>query len=162
MICWNMVVSGACAFLSSNACSLIGKYISTFAILVGTMVVHVALFVLLLQWNYIESHDIYPYLLISGIYGACDTIWRSQLVVILGSLFPERKNEAFSLFEFWMSIGYIISFGYGNHLCVSVKIYINIAVIVVGVGLCGIVQYWRAKSEPQYEKLTTNDNSDIN
>ena len=49
-------------------------------------------------------------------------------LVLYGVLFVKSMDAAFSNFNIWQSVGYIISFSYSSMLCTSVKLYILITV----------------------------------
>lgn len=49
-----------------------------------------------------------------------------------GILFPSREEAAYSNFRLWESLGFIIAYSYSTTLCVTVKIYILLAFLVVG------------------------------
>ena len=59
----------------------------------------------------------------------------------------------------WESIGFIVAFAYSSFLCTSVKLYVLLSVLVIGMIGYGIVEYKirrsdmsiKEKNEPNYE-----------
>jgi len=49
-------------------------------------------------------------------------------------IFSDKKEEAFSNFRLWQSLGYAIAYAYSKFLCVDVKLYILMAVLLTGMG----------------------------
>jgi hypothetical protein len=49
-----------------------------------------------------------------------------------GILFPSREEAAYSNFRLWESLGFIIAYAYSVYLCTAVKIYILIALLIIG------------------------------
>jgi hypothetical protein len=49
-----------------------------------------------------------------------------------GILFPSREEAAYSNFRLWESLGYIIAYAYSVYLCAAVKIYILMAMLIIG------------------------------
>ena len=56
------------------------------------------------------------------------------LLALYAVLFTAKKEAAFSNYRFWQSIGFTIGLSYATVLCVSVKLYVLMAVFVVSVG----------------------------
>ena len=68
-----------------------------------------------------------------------------SFLAFYGVLFPLNQEPAFSNYRLWESLGFVISFAYGDYLCVDVKMYILIAVLLIGVSLYGVIEYMRSK-----------------
>ena len=49
-----------------------------------------------------------------------------------GILFPSREEAAYSNFRLWESLGFIIAYAYSMYLCATVKIYILLSFLVIG------------------------------
>lgn len=41
----------------------------------------------------------------------------------------------------WESVGFVIAFAYSNFICLDIKLYILIAVLILSMLLCGVVEY---------------------
>lgn len=60
----------------------------------------------------------------------------SNYSAFYGVVFIDVKEAAFSNYRLWQSLGFAIAFAYSSFLCVNVKIYICLAVV-----LCGMAGY---------------------
>ncbi|MGH0143922.1 UNVERIFIED_CONTAM: hypothetical protein FKN15_027026 [Acipenser sinensis] len=67
-------------------------------------------------------------------------------LALYGVLFEENKEAAFANYRLWESVGFVIAFGYSSYLCVDVKLYVVLAVLVVGMVLYGCVEYIEYKN----------------
>jgi len=54
------------------------------------------------------------------------------LSALYGCYFPDNQEAAFSNYRLWESLGFVVAFAYGNYLCINVKLYILLAVLVLG------------------------------
>ena len=57
-----------------------------------------------------------------------------------GYLFSDKPETAFAIYRIFESAGFIIAFSYSNYLCTSVKIYVTLCFLVVGMLLYGVVE----------------------
>lgn len=85
-------------------------------------------------------------------------------IAFFGVIFPDDKEAAFSNQRLWKSIAYTIAFSYSNFLCVDVKLYILMSVLVTGsVGyiVIEVLEYKKSKKESKSvshsETSKTND-----
>jgi len=53
-------------------------------------------------------------------------------VAFCGVLFKENSKAGFANFRMWQAVGPILSFGYQSQLCLLVKVYILIGMLIVG------------------------------
>ncbi|XP_066450655.1 protein unc-93 homolog A-like [Eleutherodactylus coqui] len=81
------------------------------------------------------------FFVMSGLWGAADAVWQTLLSSLYGILFEKNKEAAFANFSLWESLGFAIAFGYSSFLCVYIKLYILMCVVVVGILLYGTMEY---------------------
>ncbi|KAE8601839.1 hypothetical protein XENTR_v10013811 [Xenopus tropicalis] len=81
------------------------------------------------------------FFIMSGLWGIADAVWQTLLSSLYGVLFEKNKEAAFANFSLWESLGFAIAFGYSSFLCVYVKLYILMCVVVIGILLYGTVEY---------------------
>ncbi|XP_063297327.1 protein unc-93 homolog A-like [Pelobates fuscus] len=81
------------------------------------------------------------FFVMSALWGIADAVWQTLLSSLYGILFEKNKEAAFANFSLWESIGFAIAFGYSSFLCVYIKLYILMCVIVIGILLYGAVEY---------------------
>lgn len=75
------------------------------------------------QWQ--PSPDsLIPYFVVMGVWGISDGIWISQVNILMGSVFPDKYEEAFAGLRIAQGLSVAISFGYSSSLCMTAKIYI--------------------------------------
>lgn len=55
------------------------------------------------------------------------------LVAFYAAIFPNDKDAAFSNQRLWNSLAFAVAFGYSTFLCVDVKIYVLLGVLLSGV-----------------------------
>ncbi|CAL1290659.1 unnamed protein product [Larinioides sclopetarius] len=58
-------------------------------------------------------------------------VW-SQLRAFYGVLFPSDEEAAFSAFHLWSGLGFCVAFGFSNFFCISHKLFVILAVTVLG------------------------------
>lgn len=106
--------------------------------------------------------------MIPALWGVADAVWQTQLngtfiynpkdsmahsltqdftaTALYGVLFFNCQEEAFSNYRLWESLGFVIAFAYQGFVCVYVKLYVLLSVLVVGMGLYGVVEVRNALS----------------
>jgi len=65
-----------------------------------------------------------PYFVVMSVWGISDGIWISQINILMGSVFPDKYEEAFAGLRVAQGMSVAVSFGYSNSLCMTAKIYI--------------------------------------
>ncbi|XP_053315961.1 protein unc-93 homolog A-like [Spea bombifrons] len=81
------------------------------------------------------------FFVMSALWGIADAVWQTLLSSLYGVLFEKNKEAAFANFSLWESLGFAIAFGYSSFLCVYIKLYILMCVIVLGILLYGAVEF---------------------
>ncbi|CAG9561740.1 unnamed protein product [Danaus chrysippus] len=109
-------------------------------------VLHSLLLISLLAWSP-QQHQLYIMYIIAILWGFCDSIWLVQINAYYGILFKGREEAAFSNFRLWESVGYIIAYIISPFLRTSIKTYILIIAMVVGVVFYFIVEYRDRKAK---------------
>ncbi|XP_030051819.1 protein unc-93 homolog A isoform X2 [Microcaecilia unicolor] len=69
-------------------------------------------------------------------------------LALYGVLFSEHKEAAFANYRLWNSLGFLIAFAYSNFLCVYVKLYVVLSMLIAGIGLYGIVECLECTKKP--------------
>ncbi|MCI4389692.1 hypothetical protein PGIGA_G00101360 [Pangasianodon gigas] len=54
-----------------------------------------------------------------------------SIAALYGTLFPRHKEAAFANYRMWESLGFVIAFAYSTFICLSTKLYILIAVLLL-------------------------------
>lgn len=79
-----------------------------------------------------------------------------SFAALYGVLFEKNKEAAFANYRLWEALGFVIAFGYGTVLCVNVKLYILLLILVLTMVAYGIVEYMEFKNSnrPQATEQT--------
>ncbi|VVC97504.1 UNC93-like protein [Leptidea sinapis] len=115
-------------------------------------IVHTILFTTILVWQPQPDYS-YVLFIIAVVWGLCDSVWLVQINAYYGILFPGREEAAFSNFRLWESVGYIIAYVISPHMRTSVKTYILMGFMVLGLIQYFIVEY-RDRSAKKSKKPT--------
>ena len=70
---------------------------------------------------------------------------------LVALLFPDKTDAAFANYHTWKAVGFTITFVYSNFLCVSTKLIVAMALLVVAITLYVIVEL-RVHRSRQAEK----------
>ena len=74
-----------------------------------------------------------------------DLLSASCPAAIYGILFHADKEAAFANYRMWESLGFVIAFAYSSFLCLEVKLYILLAVLLLTAVTYPIVEYHEHK-----------------
>lgn len=75
---------------------------------------------------------------------------------LYGVLFHGHKEAAFANYRLWESMGYVIAFVCSSFLCVDIKLYMLLAVLLLSVTLCCVVEYQEYRNPtPGVEDVTS-------
>ncbi|KAM8952969.1 protein unc-93 homolog A-like [Pelodytes ibericus] len=132
-------------FAATNAiCSLLfgklSQYTGRIFLFVSGAAIHMACIIALLLWRP-DPNELAVYFIFPALWGMADAIWQTQTNALYGVLFDDHKEAAFANYRLWESLGFVIAYGYSTFLCVSVKLYILLSVLVIAMVLYGCVEY---------------------
>ncbi|XP_041108505.1 protein unc-93 homolog A-like [Polyodon spathula] len=142
---YSMICSGATNSLFSFAFGKLSHYTGRIALFALGTVTNLSCIIGLFLWKP-HPDDLAVFFVFSGLWGMADAVWQTQTNALYGVLFEEHKEAAFANYKLWESVGFVIAFGYSNYLCVDVKLYVVLAVLVVGMVLYGCVEYIEYKN----------------
>ncbi|XP_066452228.1 protein unc-93 homolog A isoform X1 [Eleutherodactylus coqui] len=155
-------------FAATNAiCSLLfgklSEYTGRIFLFFLAAATNIAVIIAFLLW---EPHpnDIARFFIFPALWGMADAIWQTQTNSLYGMLFDDHKEAAFANYRLWESMGFVIAYGYSTFLCVSVKLYILLAVLVVGMTLYACVEYGENKKSSRQrgkQKLDDSQNKQM-
>lgn len=145
LICYGVVDA-----VGSVACGPLIKYTGRLAIFIFGAVVNISMLIVMLTWTPKPEQPII-FFVVAGFWGLGDAIWQTQIngqwkmlnsvtsltisffiTAFYGVLFPHDEEPSFSNYRLWESLGFIIAYIFSNLLCVKVKLYILLGVILVG------------------------------
>ncbi|KAL5016619.1 hypothetical protein ScPMuIL_006208 [Solemya velum] len=125
-----MAVYSLTSSVASVFMSRISKYTGRQAILATAFILNAGTLCILLFWQPRPEDVVYIYV-IAGVWGVAGNIWLVQLNVIVAVMFPEKQEPSFALLHGLKAIGYTLSFVLSTTVCVSVKIYITLGVLII-------------------------------
>ena len=156
-----LIFFGIANSISSVVLSRLQKYIGRIMIFVGGFLINFFLAIsLLLEWIYPNPNMVEWYIIFVIFWGIGDSIWQRAIMGkpilpaasslrflfsgLYGALFFDDQEAAFSNRSLWKSIGKVVAFSYGAYISVSLKIYILLGCLILGIILyliCELIVY---------------------
>ncbi|XP_036621697.1 protein unc-93 homolog A [Trichosurus vulpecula] len=141
-----------CFSATNSICSLlVGKlsqYTGRIALFVLAAMIHLSCIISLLLWKPHRSQMAVLFIF-PGLWGMADAILQTQTNAIYGVLFVKNKEAAFANYRLWESLGFVIAFGYSTFLCVNIKLYIVLGILILSVVTYGMVEYLEHGKPPE-------------
>lgn len=134
-----MICFGVGDSLFSYLLGRLTKYVGRVPIFFSGAIIHLAVYIVLLSWK-ADRDMLWMVYLMAALWGYTDAVWQTQINALYGVLFHDNQEAAFSNYRLWESLGFVISFALSSFLCVSAKIYILIAVLVIGMVLYVVIE----------------------
>ncbi|OXU19293.1 hypothetical protein TSAR_014982 [Trichomalopsis sarcophagae] len=132
MICFGIVNA-----IAAPATGSVVKLTGRIPVMIFAFFLHMTILITMLVWRpQLQQGSIF--FLISGLWGICDAIWLVQVNALCGLLFPGKEESGYSNFKLWEATGSVITYAYSPYLCTSVKLYILMGILCVGV-ICYLV-----------------------
>ncbi|XP_030757292.1 UNC93-like protein [Sitophilus oryzae] len=126
-----MICFGVCNGLAAIFIGGIIKITGRTPVICLALSLHVALIVTLLVWRPSEQGKL-TFFVMAGLWGFCDAIWLVQINSLYGILFPGKEEASYSNFRLWESTGSVITYAYSPYLCIDVKLYLLLALLIIG------------------------------
>ncbi|KPP58838.1 protein unc-93A-like, partial [Scleropages formosus] len=130
---YSMICFGAANSVASFTVGKLAEYTGRVALFMFAAVINLSCTLALLFWR--PHPDLLP------VFFVFPALW-----ALYGTLFPDHKEAAFANYRMWESVGYVIAFAYSNFICLYIKLYILIAVLVVSMVLYCWVDYQEHKN----------------
>ncbi|XP_047657254.1 protein unc-93 homolog A isoform X3 [Tachysurus fulvidraco] len=125
-----MICFGAVNSLSSYLFGKLAQYTGRITLFCLAAVINLSCVIALLFWR--PHPDQLPvFFVFPALWGMADAVWQTQTNALYGTLFPDHKEAAFANYRMWESLGFVIAFAYSTYICLSTKLYILIAVLVL-------------------------------
>ncbi|XP_060771782.1 protein unc-93 homolog A [Neoarius graeffei] len=125
-----MICFGAVNSLSSYTFGKLSQYTGRIALFCFAALINLSSVIALLYWrphpNQLPVFFVFP-----ALWGMADAVWQTQTNALYGTLFPKDKEAAFANYRMWESLGFVIAFAYSTYICLSTKLYILIAVLLL-------------------------------
>ncbi|XP_013380298.1 UNC93-like protein [Lingula anatina] len=131
MIGYTMICFGVCNAASAITNGRLAKHISTRTLLGTASLIDLCLGVVLATWQPIPEQQAVLFV-ITGLWGVADGIWATQLSSLVGTLFSNNKEPAYASMKFFQGFAIALSFGFAPYICMAVKTYIYLGMLVAG------------------------------
>ncbi|XP_044148424.1 protein unc-93 homolog A-like [Bufo gargarizans] len=150
-------------FAATNAvCSLIfgklSQYTGRIFLFSFAAATNFASIIALLLWKP-HPDQLAVFFIFPALWGMADAVWQTQTNSLYGLLFDDHKEAGFANYRLWESLGFVIAYGYSTFLCVSVKLYILLAVLAIGMVLYACVEYGEHKKISSKRVMQESDDS---
>ncbi|XP_078504681.1 protein unc-93 homolog A-like isoform X1 [Lissotriton helveticus] len=142
-----MICSGATNSILSMLAGKLSEYTGRVAMFVLAAVTSASCIIALLLWKP-HPDQFAVFFIFPALWSMSDAICQTLLNALYGVLFAEHKEAAFANYRLWESLGFVISFGYSTFLCIYVRLYIVLSVLVLGITLYGIVEFIESRKRP--------------
>ncbi|XP_068926523.1 protein unc-93 homolog A-like [Petaurus breviceps papuanus] len=152
MICFS-AVNSICSLLFGKLSQYTGR---KFLYALGSAI-HFTCMIFLLLWKPNPSQKII-FFLFAAFWGVGDAIFQTQNNAIYGVLFMKNKEAAFANYRLWESLGFVIAFGYSTFLCVNIKLYIVLVVLILSMVTYGTVEVLEHGKPPEISGAEEKDN----
>ncbi|XP_060529308.1 UNC93-like protein isoform X2 [Cylas formicarius] len=146
-----MICFGVCNGLAAIVIGSVIKITGRSPVICLALSLHVALIVTLLIWRP-NLEEKLTYFLIAGLWGFCDAVWLVQINSLYGILFPGKEEASYSNFRLWESTGSVITYAYSPYLCVSIKLYLLLCLLIIGAAGYTTVEYMEWKSKRKADR----------
>lgn len=146
-----MICFGACNGIASIFSGSLVKITGRGPLICAAFILHVALLITLLFWIP-GPHNSWIFFVVSGLWGVCDALWLVQINSYSGILFPGKEEAAFSNFRLWESTGSVITYILSPYLCMNIKIYLLLLLLVIGVAGYTAVEYVHRKNRRELDE----------
>lgn len=154
MICF-AATNAICSILFGKLSQYTGR-IFLFSFAAAT---NFAVIIALLLWEP-HQNELAMFFIFPALWGMADAIWQTQTNSLYGLLFDDHKEAGFANYRLWESMGFVIAYGYSTFLCVSVKLYILLAVLAVGMLLYACVEHGEKQNQKTSSKILKQESDD--
>ncbi|KAM4694701.1 protein unc-93 homolog A-like [Discoglossus pictus] len=133
-----------CFGATNSVCSMLfgkmSEYTGRIALFILAAATSASCIIALLLWSP-NPKQLAVFFIFPALWSMSDAICQTLLGAFYGVLFDENKEAAFANYRVWESLGFVIAFGYSNYLCVNVKLYVVLSVMLLGMILYLVVEY---------------------
>ncbi|XP_074641817.1 protein unc-93 homolog A-like isoform X2 [Tubulanus polymorphus] len=138
-----MTAFGATDMICSYGVGEITKWIGRPVIFVFTSLVQIAMYLAMLLWIP-DTRHIAVFFVIPAVSGFCDAVWQPQLA--------DQQEPAIASHRMFFTLGSAVVFAYGNFICMHLKIYLGLALTILGISSYGIAEFLYRRKLAQKEQ----------
>ncbi|XP_049873745.1 UNC93-like protein isoform X2 [Pectinophora gossypiella] len=155
-----MMAHGIADVFGSASTAYLVKIVKRVVLISTAAAIYLILFIFLLVWRPQANSD-YVLYIVSTLWGYSNSTFLIQVNAYHGILFPDKKEAAFANFRLWKAIGYVIAYVTSHYMRVSHKIYMLLALYIVGL-LGYYVTEYRESVRKSLEKRKESLNGCVN
>ncbi|XP_077131825.1 protein unc-93 homolog A-like isoform X2 [Ranitomeya variabilis] len=148
-----MICFGATNSIASMAFGKLSQYTGRIALFLLAAAINVSCIIALLLWSP-NSNQFAVFFIFPTLWSISDAICQTLLNAFYGVLFDDHKEAAFANYRLWESLGFVIAFAYSNFLCVYVKLYVVLSILLIGIILYLVVEYLEYRKQKTCAKDT--------
>nr|CAD7458796.1 unnamed protein product [Timema tahoe] len=147
------VCYGVASSLAALLCWMLAAVIRRAVMIVVATLANLAVLATLLLWKP-EFANLIVLCGVMVISGLANGTWAVNINALCGSMFPGDEVSAYSHLMMWESLGYLVAAVFSARLCTDVKLYISLALLVVGSVTYSFVEWGQRGRRRSVEKLT--------
>ncbi|XP_075123892.1 protein unc-93 homolog A-like [Leptodactylus fuscus] len=159
-----MICFGATNSIFSMITGKLSKYTGRIALFMFAAATSISCIIALLLWNP-NPQQFAVFFIFPALWSISDAICQTLLNAFYGVLFDDHKEAAFANYRLWESLGFVIAFAYSNLLCVYIKLYVVLSVLLLGMILYLVVEYleYRKKkmSAPEVHSISMAEGTNV-
>ncbi|XP_038061555.1 protein unc-93 homolog A-like [Patiria miniata] len=148
-----MMVFGVSDAICSFLLGRLEKYSGRITIFTAGGLAHmIIIFMLMFVWSPdSDAPELWDRFLMAAFWGFGDAVWQTQIASILGVIFPENQEPAFSNYRLFQAVGFCIYFGLSTAaaVCVIHKLITIAVLLFVGLVLYYTVE-WKIRRAISY------------
>ncbi|XP_060947674.1 protein unc-93 homolog A [Limanda limanda] len=142
-----MMCFGATNSLCSFIFGRLARYTGRAALFLLAALTNFGCIIALLMWKP-HPDELAVFFVFPALWGMSDAVWQTQTNALYGVLFSADKEAAFANYRMWESLGFVIAFAYSTFLCLEIKLYILLAMLLLTAVTYPIVEYHAYKNPP--------------
>ncbi|KAK6982880.1 protein unc-93 A-like isoform X1 [Biomphalaria glabrata] len=157
MLSYTVVCYGVCASVSSLICGLVSKYVGRVSLLAFAAVLNILELLFISEWTPL-SNSLFPYLAMISLWGVAHGIWITQVYYIVGVIFPERYEEAYSGLQLAQGFGVVVVFCL-FYVSMLTKIYVMLFSCIIALAFYVALEIWLLKRKKSCRLVITVDST---
>ncbi|XP_071091677.1 protein unc-93 homolog A-like isoform X1 [Haliotis cracherodii] len=150
MVGYMMICMGVSASISAYLSGWLCRYVGRIVLIAIAVVCNLGLLTFMSLWSPTPDSLIILFVLF-GFWGLADGIWLAQSQSLMGVLFSDEFENAFTGLRIMQGMGSTLAFAYAQSFCMASKIYIMGSVCIVGMA-CYILSELLLKKEQRQAK----------
>ncbi|XP_044146804.1 protein unc-93 homolog A-like [Bufo gargarizans] len=152
-----MICFGATNSISSMVFGKLSQYTGRIALFMLAAAISVSCIIGLRLWSP-NPNQLAVFFIFPALWSISDAICQTLLNAFYGVLFDDHKEAAFANYRLWESVGFVIAFAYSNFLCISVKLYVVLSILLIGMILYLVLEYL----EYRKQKMSAQETNVVN